>query len=129
MKLKDRFTLVATSVLMASPMMVKADGGNYAGINYMGNLLGLDGNGNGASQNETFKGISDTLLSVLGFVRGAGIVVCVLMLAWCAIQLAMSAGSPQKKQVAMEGIKNTMIAVAIIGGCTLIASLAYGLLQ
>lgn len=73
--------------------------------------------------------INDTLVKILGFARGAGIVVCVIMLVWCAIQLASSAGNNQKRQIAMEGIKNVLIAVAIVGGATLICSLAYGILK
>lgn len=126
MTLKDRFTLVSASLITGTPFVTMAAGDpDIDGLNFVGNVIKK---GNAANQQATFKGISGTLQSVLGFVRGAGLVICVIMLAWCAIQLAMSAGNQQKRALAMEGIKNTMIAVAIIGGCTLIASLAYGLL-
>ena len=76
----------------------------------------------------TFTKMSGMLKDVLNFARGAGIIVCVIMLAWCAIQLAMSSGNQQKRQLAMEGIKNVLIAVAIIGSATLLCSLFYGIL-
>lgn len=124
MTLKDRFTLVSASLIAGSPIIASADD-PIDGLQFTGNIIKQGGN---HTQNATFQGVAGTLQSVLGFVRGAGIVVCIIMLAWCAIQLAMSAGNQQKRAMAMEGIKNTMIAVAIIGGCTLIASLAYGIL-
>ena len=77
----------------------------------------------------TFNDILKTLMVVLGFVRTAGIVIAVLMLIYCAIQLASSAGNQQKRAMAMDGIKNVLIATAIIGGAALISQLAMGILS
>lgn len=82
-----------------------------------------DGMGN------AFSKIRGILTQVLGFARWVGVAVCVIMLVWCAIKLATSSGNVQKRQLAMDGIKNVLIAVAIIGSATLIASVAYGILN
>ena len=96
---------------------------DYDGSKYYGNLINSTGSAEG-----TYSEVNTQLLKILNFARGAGIVVCIIMLTWCAIQLAMSSGNNQKRQLAMEGIKNVLIAVAIIGAATLICSLAYGIL-
>lgn len=122
--LKNRFTLFVTSLFTALFMpVVHADWDANSSIT---NTLNLT---NEASTENTYSSVQATLTGVLGFVRAAGIVVCVIMLVWCAIQLAASAGNNQKRQIAMEGIKNVLIAVAIIGAATLICSLAYGILK
>lgn len=122
-KLKNK-ALLLSGAMLTSPLFALAEGPDSKGDKYF-DSLGIQGS---AGAEATLNGINDTLLSILGFARGAGIVVCVIMLAWCAIQLAMSAGNQQKRQMAMEGIKNVLIAVAIIGGATILASLAYGFL-
>lgn len=123
MNLKNKLVLLSTSIL-SSPLFIKADDPkDTTGKQYFGDLITQGG------AEDTYTGISNTLLSILNFVRGAGIIVSVIMLAWCAIQLASSAGNQQKRTQAMEGIKNVLIAVAIIGGATLLASLAYGILK
>lgn len=126
-KIKSQ-AIIWSTALMASPLFVHAtEGGDdekYTGKNY---LEGLDISAAEDAEG-TFTQISGILKDVLGFARGAGIIVCVIMLAWCAIQLAMSSGNQQKRQLAMEGIKNVLIAVAIIGSATLLCSLFYGIL-
>lgn len=123
-KIKSQATIWSTALLM-SPLFVNAAGDDYTGENYLG---GLDINRQ-TEATGTFESISGILKTVLGFARGAGVIVCVIMLAWCAIQLAMSSGNQQKRQLAMEGIKNVLIAVAIIGSATIICSLFYGIIQ
>lgn len=130
MTLKNKLTTLLASLnafLVCLPAKVFATDlkGGYD-YNAVLNLTGVNTteNRDGAMNN-----MNNVLLDILGFVRGAGIVICVIMLVWCAIQLASSAGNNQKRQIAMEGIKNVLIAVAIVGGATLICSLAYGLLS
>lgn len=124
-KIKSQ-AIIWSTALMTSPLLVLAEGDDekYSGKGY------LDGLDISAAENAegTFTKISGILKDVLGFARGAGIIICVIMLAWCAIQLAMSSGNQQKRQLAMEGIKNVLIAVAIIGSATLLCSLFYGIL-
>ena len=81
---------------MTSPLLVLAEGDDkeYTGENY---LEGLDIKASEDAEG-TFTQISGILKDVLGFARGAGVIVCVIMLAWCAIQLAMSSGNQQKRQ-------------------------------
>lgn len=85
---------------------------------------------------DTYLNSSDTLDSALSFARGriGGVVpamswigfgVCLIMIIWCAMKLAMSAGNPQKRDQAMDGIKNILIATAIIGSASTILALAY----
>lgn len=124
-KIKSQSIILSTA-LLTSPLLVHAEGEapSYTGEDYMGDLGIKATNDAGA----TFTKMSGMLKDVLNFARGAGIIVCVIMLAWCAIQLAMSSGNQQKRQLAMEGIKNVLIAVAIIGSATLLCSLFYGIL-
>ena len=122
--LKNKFSLLMTS-LFTTLFVGNAHATDIEGSNYFNGVLNVSESKN---MDGSFNSINETLKSVLGFARGAGIVVCVIMLTWCAIQLAMSSGNNQKRQIAMEGIKNVMIAVAIIGGATLICSIAYGIL-
>lgn len=122
--LKNKFSLLMTS-LFTTLFVGNAHATDIEGSNYFDGVLNVSESKN---MDGSFNSINETLKSVLGFARGAGIVVCVIMLTWCAIQLAMSSGNNQKRQIAMEGIKNVMIAVAIIGGATLICSIAYGIL-
>lgn len=85
---------------------------------------------NGASNmNTSIKDIKDILGSVLLFSRWAGLAICIIMLVWCAVKLATSAGNTQKRALAMDGIKNVLIAVAIIGSATVIVTVAYGILK
>ena len=120
--LKNRFSVFITSLFTALFVgNVHAD--DYDGSKYYGDLINSTGSAEG-----TYSEVNTQLLKILNFARGAGIVVCIIMLTWCAIQLAMSSGNNQKRQLAMEGIKNVLIAVAIIGAATLICSLAYGIL-
>lgn len=122
--LKNKFSLLMTS-LFTTLFVGNVHATDIEGSNYFDGVLNVSESKN---MDGSFNSINETLKSVLGFARGAGIVVCVIMLTWCAIQLAMSSGNNQKRQIAMEGIKNVMIAVAIIGGATLICSIAYGIL-
>ena len=122
MNIKNKLTLLSAS-LLTLPARISAEG-SYDGSKFLNGIVDTE-----ADAANTYDGINSTLTDVLNFVRIAGIVVCVIMLVWCAIQLAASAGNNQKRQVAMEGIKNVLIAVAIIGGATLVASLAYGILK
>lgn len=93
-------------------------------------ILGNCSTGNpGDGMDNAFSKIRGILTQVLGFARWVGVAVCVIMLVWCAIKLATSSGNVQKRQLAMDGIKNVLIAVAIIGSATLIASVAYGILN
>lgn len=114
--------IIASTMLLTSPIFTHATVGADGTVDLNGVINNTTG------QTDTLGKVSDTLKTFLNFARGAGVIVCVIMLAWCAIQLAMSAGNNQKRQLAMEGIKNVLIAVAIIGSATLIASLAYGIL-
>lgn len=123
MNLKNKLMCLSAS-LLALPAKVFAEGNDVTGSNYLDGVLNTV-----SDQQSTLNGVTGTLKTVLGFIRGAGIIVSVIMLVYCAIQLAASAGNMQKRQMAMEGIKNVLIAVAIIGGATIIASLAYGLLK
>lgn len=129
MNIKNKLTLLGASAMgivsSAMSTVFANDGGKYDGSSYLGGL-GID---TAAKADSTYTNVNNTLLTILNFARGAGVVVCVIMLVWCAIQLASSAGNQQKRQIAMEGIKNVLIAVAIIGGATIIASLAYGILK
>lgn len=120
-KLKS-YSILGATAFLTSPMFVRAEG-DITGSNYIDGVLNTT-----QSQGDTLNTVSNTLKTFLGFIRGAGIIVCVMMLAWCAIQLAMSSGNQQKRQIAMEGIKNVLIAVAIIGSASLLAGLAYGIL-
>ena len=124
-KIKSQSIILSTA-LLTSPLLVHAEGEtpSYTGEEYMGDL-GIQATNNAG---ETFGKMSTILKDVLNFARGAGIIICVIMLAWCAVQLAMSSGNQQKRQLAMEGIKNVLIAVAIIGSATLLCSLFYGIL-
>lgn len=125
MNIKNKLMLLSTSLLTLPARVFADDGGSATdGTDYLKGVLELQPKG----QESALNGVNDTLKTILGFARGAGVIVCVIMLVWCAIQLAASAGNNQKRQVAMEGIKNVLIAVAIIGGATIIASLAYGIL-
>ena len=125
LNLKSRLGLLITSLFtMLFIGNVSASGVDLDGTKFTQGIL----NGNQTTDG-TFTTVNTTLLQILGFARGAGVVVCVIMLVWCAIQLAMSSGNNQKRQMAMEGIKNVLIAVAVIGAATLICSLAYGLLK
>jgi hypothetical protein len=85
--------------------------------------------GGNKDMNKSFTDIKSILGDVLGFARWAGLAICVIMLVWCAMKLATSAGNTQKRALAMDGIKNVLIAVAIIGSATLIATVAYGILN
>jgi len=69
------------------------------------------------------------LLDVMSYVSAAGIIVAVIMLIWCGIQMASSAGNPQKRAMAMEGIKSTLVAAAIIGAASTIANVAVNILK
>lgn len=120
-KINAWLTLFITNLLL-TPISVFADGFN--GEEYYNGLIDTSIDRGGALNN-----VNGVLLDVLAFARGAGIVVCIIMLVWCAIQLAMSSGNNQKRQLAMEGIKNVIIAVAIVGAATVIVSIAHGLLS
>lgn len=85
---------------------------------------------------DSYVNSSDNLSSTLNFAKGRigavvpamswiGFGVCLIMIIWCAIKLAMSAGNPQKRDLAMEGIKSILIATAIIGSASTILALAY----
>lgn len=119
MNLKNKILLALSSLLLL-PQKVWADNTD----DILNGVINVNQN-----QDATMTGVADTLKTVLGFARGAGIIICVIMLVYVAVQLAASAGNQQKRAIAMEGIKNVLIAVAIIGGATLIASLAYGVLK
>ena len=125
-KIKNKLTICVTNVLalLASSKVVYAEGNDVDGSSYFEGVLDTKS----TSVTDAGNTVNSTLKQVLNFARGAGIVVCVIMLSWCAIQLAMSAGNQQKRQLAMEGIKNVLIAVAIIGSATLICGIAYGIL-
>lgn len=127
LNLKNKITALIvslfTTLFVSRPVF--ATGEDISGSKYIEGVLDVS---NGTTEG-TFNSVNETLLKVLGFARGAGVVVCVIMLVWCAIQLAMSSGNNQKRQIAMEGIKNVLIAVGIIGAATIICSLAYGILQ
>ena len=123
--LKNKLSTLATllfTALFVNKRVYAAD--DITGKDYYKDVIDVNGGG----MDGTFTEVNSTLKNVLGFARGAGIVVCVIMIVWCAIQLAMSSGNNQKRQLAMEGIKNVIIAIAIIGGATVICSLAYGIL-
>ena len=62
---------------------------------------------------DSYVNSSDNLSSTLNFAKGRigavvpamswiGFGVCLIMIIWCAIKLAMSAGNPQKRDLAME---------------------------
>lgn len=78
--------------------------------------------------NTTFDDIKVKLGNIFNFVRWIGVAICSIMLVYCAVKFATSAGNPQKKMMAMESIKNVLVALAILGGLTLISSIAYGLI-
>lgn len=120
-KLKAYLTLLLTSMMTTS--VVFADD-PYSGEDYYKDVITLD-----ADRGQALDNINVVLKDVLKFARGAGIIVCIIMLVWCAIQLGMSAGNNQKRQLAMEGIKNVLIATAIVGGATILVSIAHGLIQ
>ena len=114
--------IIASTMLLTSPIFTHATVGEDGKVDLNGIINDT------TNQTDALGKVSSTLKTFLNFARGAGVIVCVIMLAWCAIQLAMSAGNNQKRQLAMEGIKNVLIAVAIIGSATLIAGLAHGIL-
>lgn len=125
LNLKNRLGLFMTSLFTTLFVgRVSASGTDISGSQFTQGIINQQQNTDG-----TFNSVNNTLLKILGFARGAGVVVCVIMLVWCAIQLAMSSGNNQKRQMAMEGIKNVLIGVAVIGAATLICSLAYGILN
>ena len=136
MNLKNKMYLLATSIL-TSPIFAKAQttggtGGTTAqpktndGSTYFQDVMTVNGANN---TDATFNGINDVLKKILNFARGGGVIICIIMLVWCAIQLASSAGNERQRSQAMDGIKNVLIATAIIGAATVIASLAYGILN
>ena len=119
----------AATGLMLFPTTVRADGegldiGNLT-IGEGGQVQGLDNTGNTVDAGNQ---ILNVLKDILGVVRGIAIVGIVICLVYAGFLLASSNGNPQKRQMAMEAIKNCLIGASVCGGATLIISIFYGLL-
>lgn len=108
--------------------------GNYAGISVDGDgfkvsrpcLVDSTGGNNfsGAAQST-----SEQFLRIFSYVCAGGCIVSLIILTWGAVQLAGSAGNQRKKDSAYQKIKSALIAIAVIGGITAIANLAYSLFK
>lgn len=63
------------------------------------------------------------------YIWSGSLIIAVICLAFGAVQLAMSAGNPQKKQKAWGRIKLSLLTVALLGGITTIIVFAFSLFR
>ena len=82
--------------------------------------------GGGNADNE-INGILGILDEWDQIIRGFSLIICVISLALAGVQLAMSAGNQMKKQKAMERLKMSLIATAVLGSLNLIISILLGI--
>ena len=106
-----------------------SSGGTYGGFTMENGNINLNpANGVEVTNGEDAINNSFTALkTILGALRGIGIIVCVICLVYGAVQIAMAAGNPQASQKAKERIKLSLVGTALIGGATVIVNIFYNI--
>lgn len=121
---KINYIMSSIAIALMAPQTVLAMGDITVGEDGTVNIGGTTGN-----IGETGTKVVGTMKQILGWVTAGGLIIVVICLVVAGILYATSIGNPQKRTQARAAITGCLVGAAVIGGASLLAGLAYGILK
>ena len=133
--LYSKLVLATTALLTCAPLQVFAEEGSYAGFGFESGTLkpslpseisgvtGYDGN---TSLTEYVSTLFNSGKALVQFILVIAIIAAVGYTIYAGWLYASSTGNPQKRDVATQQLKTSVIGAAAVGGFSIIVNVALG---
>lgn len=141
-RIRNWFYILFTNIVLlnfvyATPPILSGKGsagagtsnGTYGGFSMTDGGINLNPT-NGVEASSGTEAINNSftaMKTILGALRGIGIIICVICLVYGAIQMAMASGNPQSSMKAKSRMRLALMGTALIGGLTVIVNIFYNI--